>query len=51
MHAAFIAPLALALVAGGVVVAPLAPLPTVAPPPARGTDKPLAARLSPRWAR
>ncbi len=46
MHAAFIAPLTLALVAGGVAAAPLAYPPTIAPP-ARSADKPLAARLPP----
>jgi len=46
MHAAFIAPLTLALVAGGVAAAPLAHPPTVAPP-ARGADTPPAARLPP----
>ncbi len=46
MHAAFIAPLTLALVAGGGAVAPLAPPPTVAPP-ARGAATPSATRLPP----
>ena len=46
MHAAFIAPLTLALVAGGVAAAPLAYPPTVAPP-ARGAATPSATRLPP----
>jgi len=46
MHAAFIAPLTLALVAGGVAAAPLAYPPTVVPPD-RGADTPPATRLPP----